>query len=233
MKKTLIIFVVLLNSISAMSQGTGRPLGLRFGMQFTPTVSWLSSDEATLADTDGAKLGYSIGVVGDWFFKENYALSTGVFIGSMGGSLTYGNGMRLETKKYGLVEVVGDLSLVPTYVEVPIGFKFLTKQFWRTRIYGQGGYNQYFLVDAVARTDASFEGVMELDKKNVKNEFASALYAFHFGFGAEYNLEGNTYITAGVVAQIGMNDVTQSTSVSGVDPVNKLRGLNFKLGVLF
>ena len=241
MNRIIVLVIVLISSFSLFAQEPGQALGLRFGMQLTPTVSWLSSDEVDLVDSKGVKLGYSFGVVGDWFFKENYALATGLFVNSYGAKMTYSEGMRLNTKNYGQRVVAGDFALNPLYLEIPLGFKFLTKQYWRKRFYGQVGYNQFFLLDATMRTNEVLyemsgiieNGIIELDKKNIRDEFAKAMYGFHFGFGTEISLGGNTYITAGVLAMFGMNDITKSTSIAGIDPVNKTRALNFKLGLLF
>ena len=236
MNKIIVLIIVLLSSFSLFAQEPGQALGMRFGMQLTPTVSWFSSDEVDLVDSKYPRLGYSFGVVGDWFFKENYAFSSGLFMNSYGAKITYGDGIRLNIKNYGQREVVGDFALNPLYLEIPLGFKFLTKQFWRTRFYGQVGYNQFFLLDATMRTDEVLvekSDMIELDKKNIKEEFAKAMYGFHFGFGTEISLGGNTYITAGVLAMFGMNDITKSTSITEMNPVNKIRALNFKLGLLF
>ncbi len=231
MKRVVISVLVLFFTLSAWAQS--KPEGLRFGMQLTPTVSWFTTDETSLVEPDGSVMGYSFGIVGDWFFKENYALATGFFMNSMGGKLKYDNNMRLATKNDGDVNVNGELTLRPTYLEVPVGFKFLTKEFWRVKFVGQAGYNQFVLLNATVRTDIQGNGLIDLDKKDVKDEFSSLMSAYHFGFGAEYSLGGDAYLTASILAVMGVNDVTKSKSPTGVDPVNKLNSINFKLGVIF
>ena len=230
MKRLIISVVVLvlgLNLFAQESSSAKQNVGLRLGMQLTPTVSWFTSDETDVVDPDGSVMGYSFGVVGDWFFKENYALSTGVFMNSMGGKLNYSDEMMLDTKNDGYVTAVGEVTLKPTYLEIPIGFKFLTKEFWRIKFVGQAGLNQFILLNATVRQDD------DLDKKDVKPEFTSLMSAYHFGFGGEYALGGDLYLTAGINATIGINDVTKSSSNSGIDPTNKINNINFKFGVIF
>lgn len=227
MKRSIITAVALFTLVTLFSQTSRKNLGLRFGMQLTPTVSWFTTDELDYVEADGSVMGYSFGVVGDWFFKENYALSTGAFMNSMGGKLVYKNVMQIMTKNDGLRDLNGEITLRPTYLEIPVGFKFLTKEFWRVKFVGQAGFNQFILLNAVVRHDGN------LDKKDVKDEFTSLMSAYHFGFGTEYSLGGNAYLTAGILATIGFNDVTKSKSNSGVDPVNKINSINFKLGVIF
>lgn len=228
MKRLLITSLVLFSLTSLFSQSPTENAGLRFGMQLTPTISWFTTDETSLVDPEGSIMGYSFGVVTDWFFKENYALASGFFMNSMGGKLNYDSAMPIQTKNSGAEYPDGEVTLKPTYLEIPIGFKFLTKEFWRMKFVGQAGYNQFFLLNATIRQESG-----SLDKKDVKEEFTSSMSAYHFGFGTEYSLGGNAYLTASVLATIGMNDVTKSTSDTGIDPVNKLNSVNFKLGVIF
>jgi len=236
MKKLLITTVIALFSLSAFAQLDEGPEGIRFGMQLTPTISWFSTDETSLVEPDGSVMGYSFGIVGDWFFKRNYALSTGLLVDALGGKLDYHN-MQLETKNDGIVTMNGPVTLRPTYLEMPIGFKFLTKSFWRMRFVGQAGYNQFILLNSTVRTDqvaVDSEGAsVDIDKKSVRNEFSALMSGYHFGFGAEYSLGGEAYLTASILTTIGMNDVTKSTDDAGVDPVNKLNSINFKLGIIF
>ncbi len=224
---TAVVFSITVTlSTLAQAQG-GKEKGLRLGMQLTPTVSWFSSDEASLVDPEGAVIGYSFGMMGDWFFKEHYALSSGLLLNAMGGKLKYAALMPLEVKNGGMQFPKGAVTLRPTYLEIPLGFKFLTKDFRRIRFVGQCGYNQFFLLGAKVRHSG------DLDKKDVKKEFSALMSACHFGMGAEYALGGNAYLTAGLVGVIGINDVTKSKTVGNIDPTNKLHSINFKLGIIF
>ena len=228
MKRIASVFVLVVISLSVMSQVNKGVEGVRFGMQLTPTVSWFTSDEPSLVDPDGAAMGYSFGIVGDYFFKPNYAFSTGIFMDALGGKLFYSDDMAVLAKNgtNGSLDVDGVATLRPSYLEVPVGFKFLTKEFWRTRFVGQCGLNQYLLLNA----KLSQEG--EFDNKDISDEFSRFMSAYHFGFGAEYALGGAAYLTGSIMATIGINDVTKSES-SNVDPTNKLNVINFKLGVIF
>lgn len=202
--------------------------GLRLGMRLTPTISWFTSDEKGYADPSGAVAGYSFGMVGDWFFENNYAITSGLFMNSMGGEMTF-NDMPVDIKSNDASAFNEEMSLRPTYLEIPIGFKFLTKEFWRVRVTGQCGYNQFILLNAkVGNAETS-----ELESKTVSDEFTALAMAYHFGFGAEYSLGGSAYLTGGVMLNMGINDVTKSVSASGVDPVNKINSINFQLGVIF
>lgn len=228
LKKKLLLGLFVTLCLTSYAQVESQAKGLRFGMQLTPTISWFTTDETSLVDPQGSIVGYSFGVVGDWFFKENYALASGFFMNSMGGKMNYDSSMPIKTKNSGDEYPDGEVTLKPTYLEIPIGFKFLTKEFWRMKFVGQAGYNQFILLNATIRQEGG-----TLDKKDVKDEFTSMMSAYHFGFGTEYSLGGNAYLTASILATMGLNDVTKSKSDSGIDPVNKLNSINFKLGVIF
>lgn len=228
MKKKISVVLFLVIAWSSFAQINKGVEGIRLGMQLTPTVSWFSSDETTMVDPDGAAMGYSFGIVGDYFFKPNYAFSTGVFMDALGGKLFYADDMEVLAKNgtNGSIDVDGLATLRPSYIEVPVGFKFLTKDFWRVRFVGQCGLNQYFLLNAKIRHDGDH------DNKDISDEFTKLMSAYHFGFGAEYALGGSAYLTGGILATIGLNDVTKSES-SSIDPTNKLNVINFKIGVIF
>lgn len=213
--------------MTLLAQGGSVDKGLRFGMQMTPTVSWFSSDELDLVEPAGAIMGYSFGVIGDWFFSENYALASGFFYNAMGGKMNYKDGMTISTKNDGVVPLTGEATLRPNYLEVPIGFKFLTKEFWRVKVVGQCGYNQFFLMNAKLLHDGDY------NKKDISSEFTALNASYHFGFGVEYSLGGAAYLTGSVLATMGMNDVTTSKGDNGVDPINKLNSINFKMGIIF
>lgn len=228
MKRLIIIAVATFLMLTVSAQKSDNNRGLRFGMQLTPTISWFSTDEVELLEPEGSVVGYSFGVIGDWFFNDNYALASGVFMNAMGGKLNYGSSMPLNVKNSDVIEYPnGEMTLKPTYLEIPIGFKFLTKEFWRVKFVGQAGYNQFILLNATVRHDG------DLDKKDVKDEFTAVMSAYHFGFGTEYSLGGDAYLTASVLATIGLNDVTKSETTAEVNPVNKLNSVNFKLGIIF
>lgn len=241
MKRLVVIAVLVFSMVSVFSQQPEEEKriidDLRFGLQVTPTVSWFTTDETAYVDPNGAVMGYAIGIVGDWFFRKNYALSSGLFINSMGGKLTYNKeDMPLETKND--VDVVypavlaenGEVTLRPTYLEVPIGIKLLTKDFWRMRFVGQFGVNNYFLMNAKVRCN-NVDGA-DLDKNIVNKEFSKIMLAYHVGVGVEYSLGGDAYLTTSLMGAMGLNDVTKST-LDGIDPVNKLNCVNFKVGIIF
>ncbi len=225
MKKIFATLLVFAFVSAAFSQGSDAP-NLRFSMRLTPTISWFTTDEVGLADPDGAAMGYSFGLDGDWFFTDKYALNTGVFMDALGGKINYGPDMVVFANNEGFIDVNGVATLRPTYLEIPIGFKFLTKEFWRMHFVGQCGYNQFLLLNAKIRQEG------EWDKKDVTDEFTRLMSAYHFGFSVEYSLGGDAYLTGGVVATIGLHDVTKS-KFNGVDPVNKLNMINLKIGIIF
>lgn len=234
MKRLIISILVVFFGVSMFAQQNPEEeiKHLRLGMQVTPTISWFTSDETAMVDPEGAVMGYSIGVVGDWFFHKNYAVSSGVFVNSMGGKLKYSKLMPIETKNDGtclpgVFESDGEITLRPTYLEIPLGIKFISKEFWRVKFVGQCGINNFVLMSAKMRCDND-----EMDQKSVRDEFSALMFGCHIGVGAEYALGGDTYLTVSLLGTMGATDVTKS-SLGGIDPVNKLNCINFKIGVIF
>ena len=58
------------------------------GVAVEPGFSWMSV-EAKDADNGDGRFSFAGGLILDNFFAQNYAFSTGIFLGSQGGSIKY------------------------------------------------------------------------------------------------------------------------------------------------
>ncbi|MEL6923599.1 MAG: hypothetical protein AAFO94_06075 [Bacteroidota bacterium] len=84
MRKIVMLSAFLLSVISA-SQAQG---DIRFGFQLSPSFSWMSTDNNRI-NSAGTNLGLKLGVLGEFYFRPNYA-----FIGGLG--LTFNQGGTLK-----------------------------------------------------------------------------------------------------------------------------------------
>ena len=84
---------------------------LRFGFQASPVFSWLTSDDNRV-NTNGLNApGLKLGVVGEYYFRENYAIFGGAgFAFNHGGTLLHDNGGELWNRSQTTFTEVPELS---------------------------------------------------------------------------------------------------------------------------
>jgi hypothetical protein len=101
---------------------------VRFGAYFAPNSSWMhptsskSDDNNYYINSNGSKLGYSWGLIADYYFTENYGISTGFNINTTGGELLNTATALLDTTKANTVKKA-DFNYTLQYLEVPCGLK--------------------------------------------------------------------------------------------------------------
>lgn len=103
----------------------------RFGIFLAPNISWMKPTSAKSDDgffrvsSDGSKVGYSWGLMVDYYFAENYGISTGIQVNTSGGNIkiasvdsnTFANTVQTASFKYSL-----------QYLEVPFNLKLRTDE---------------------------------------------------------------------------------------------------------
>jgi hypothetical protein len=217
MKKLFLVFALLMIITVTYSQ-------TKFNFTFlaSPQVSWLKSDSR---DSEGKSsfLGFGYGVEGDIFLaSENYAITTGMTVSTMGGSLIYrqpvyfsGKDLRAGTKV--------DYSL--TNLEFPLVLKMRTRDFNRFRYFAQFGFTNWLNIKARATTsDGSF------DKEKIRDEVRLLNIGLNVGAGVEYDMGHKNAITGGLVYSNGLTDITTNSEVKDATTIKVLR---IRLGFVF
>ncbi len=244
MKKLLTAAVVLCCLLQVQAQD------IRFGFQLSPTIGWMSTNE-NLINSNGANLGLKLGMTGDFYFRENYAISSGIgFYFNSGGTLFYEEnfdtvGIWSEVDIPGSDGVYNggtNFKYSIQLVEIPLGLKLRTREF---------GYIRYFLQPEVTfgfRTQArgSIENVTGIDaeeKYDIKSAVNLLNLSWGIGGGVEYNISESTSLVGGLAFQAGFADMTKDnrTVLSRGDRMGtsednsrgKLYGLIIRLGVIF
>ncbi len=210
MKKivALIAFILILGT-------AGYAQELRFGFQLSPVFSWTSTNTNSV-NSSGTNLGLKLGMLGEYYFQENYAISSGIgFAFNHGGTLQHENGGSYWVNS----DLAASLAELPDgvklkygiqYVEIPIGLKMRTREF---------GYLRYFIEPNMAlgfRTQAtgSIKGLGvggDAEKINIRKEVNLLNFSWGLGGGVEYSLSENTSLVGGLGFQIGFADVTDDS----------------------
>ena len=178
---------------------------VEIGLKVSPSVSYFrASSQNTNFQGDGAKIGFGGGVFVDYFFGENYAFNTGLFLTGKGGTYSYNEqvftpGGTPKTVSY---------KLGIDYLEVPITIKLFTNEVAPdTRLYFQVGPSVAFPVGARINGDKFYN---EPFNNNASTKALDHVFAVDVNIlgsiGAEYQLGKSTRALLGVSYHHGLID---------------------------
>ena len=117
---------------------------IRFGFQFSPTLSWMKTDAKRVNNNGGLILGAKLGAVGEYYFRENYSIASGI-------GFAFNHSGRLKYQDQGSYWVNSDLSIPGLdtlaagvnlkynlqYVEIPLALKLRSGYFGTFRVYAE------------------------------------------------------------------------------------------------
>ncbi len=206
---------------SGIAQETDSP-GFKLGIKVAPNLGWIKSDTKEV-EGNGMAAGFTFGLMGDFRLgKDNYALSTGVFMNISGGNQVV-KPFTLQTSTTGDAPVNVNVG-VPAhefarryqYVEVPIMVKLKTNEMGYMTYFGQLGFGSAFNIsaksDEYTLTTATPDGFnyseyVAEEKAKHSDETSPFRASLIVGAGAEYKFAGNTAMVFGVNYNNGFTDV--------------------------
>jgi hypothetical protein len=191
----------------------------RFGLKATPTVAWFKTDTKGI-DSDGSKLTFSWGFMGEYFFADNYAISSGVELVSRGGKISSADTLQVFKS---------DMRL--KYIDIPITIKMRTNEIGYMRYFGQFGFTPGFNIAAkqdVELRDLTNNTTLSINDDDIKSDIVPVNISLAITLGAEYSLSGNTALILSVTFNNGFVDIADDKDLK---IMANYVGLNF--GVLF
>lgn len=207
MQKSTIILVFLLLTGYAAAQSTG---DTRFTLVLSPQISWMKSDMDKV-DNSGSKMGYNFGLLVDYFFGDNYAITSGLTINTTGGKLKYlssGNNTVEARQRYNL-----------RYIEIPMGLKLRSEDMKRMNIYGRFGLSPQLNIMA-----------KDNNSKGISDEVRLLDLGYHIGGGIEYSVGGKNALVFGLLFNNGFMDTTKRNGYNDKAILNRLV---FEFGFIF
>lgn len=196
MKKLLFTLLALAASSTAFAQ-------VEIGLKLSPSVTSLRADGPSTSKFDGSdsKLSLGGGLLVDYFFGENYAFSTGLFLTGRGGTFTYSD------VSSGIVgrPFTAKQKLAIQYLELPATVKLFTNEVSAgTRVYFQVGGAVAVPVGTRINGEKRY-----IDAANQQETKASDHVRFIdanvlAGTGVEYQLGQSTKIFAGLSYHRGL-----------------------------
>lgn len=219
---------------------------MRFGFQLSPTFGWMSANSNRI-NPSGTNLGLKLGMVGEYYFQDNYALTGGLgFHFNAGGTLLYeragnfwSNSDLPEACK--LQPAQAKLKHSIQFVEIPIGLKMRTREFGYTRYFFEPnlgfGFRTQAIGDIVGATD-------DCQDVNIREDVNLLNLFWGLNAGIEYGISESTALVGGLGLQFGFSDITRDkgnfidsdndgTPESEEDSKGIVRALVIRLGVMF
>jgi hypothetical protein len=194
MKKSLLIVGLLLAmSLTASAQYKGFSFGFKMG----PNWGWTGSTTGA-AVREGARTGFDVGVVAEYYFADNYALVSGINVDFMGGKYKFENGrMVADTlQKYDVNRIYKS-----TLYEIPLMLKMVTNELGDLplRVYAQVGGGIGYAQKVKVKDAIPVDGIETPDEWGITNkEFSNIRVSLKIGGGAQYALDESTRLFAGV-----------------------------------
>ncbi len=231
------IAIALLFSLTCTFLAQAQDGKFRFGMQTSPTFSWLSTDNKNI-NGNGPNLGFKLGLIGEYDIAENYSFTGGLnFAFNHGGTLKYNNGgtfwpsVTSDTLPDGV-----NLKYNLQYVEIPMGMKMRTNEFGLFRFYAE---LPIFTLGFVSKSTGAIKaaGDANREKENIRDEVKGFTVSWGFGVGTEYDLSSTTKLVGGLAFQKAFVDLTENSGKIGGtttdDSKANMSAIALRIGVIF
>jgi len=222
----------------------------RFGIQASPTWSWLRTDDKLL-EGFGSNWGLKFGVQGEYYFARNYAFLTGLGFGfNQGGKLLNGYQQALLWPNTNLSDPRLDtlakdarLHYRITYVEIPFGLRFRggSGEDSPLKFYAEA---PVFTLGFVSKAQGDIRGntPVEAEDENIRKEVNGLSLSWGAGVGIEYEVASSATIVAGLHFQQQFTDLTRdkgqvfdagTSTWRQEDSKGSFRALTLRLGFFF
>ncbi|MGI4875125.1 MAG: porin family protein [Janthinobacterium lividum] len=181
---------------------------VEIGIKISPAISYLRPDSpsATSFTSEKTKFSFGGGVFVDYFFGENYAFNTGLFLTGKGGTIGYNDRISLPGGTTTGVRVEQKIAL--QYLEIPLSVKLFTNEVATdTRLYFQVGGSLAVPVQTRINDEKFYT-----DPYNNNTQSSAGSHVLDFdanllgGIGAEYQLGKSTKVLAGLSYHHGLID---------------------------
>lgn len=241
------IFLIMSNLINAQPAAASRPddRNIRVGFKIVPGYNWVKT-KTTNVQRNGSNIGFGFGFMLDKKIHDNYYLAMEVNVSTMTNALKLRDSASHvindgTNRNYSGINYKYKVQ----YIELPVSFKFRTKEIDGLRFWGQFGLAPGFLISNNVTTNAKELGngkefpsdekynPNQKDNNNLdfvshKDNFSVFRAAMIIGAGAEYRLSGNTSLYGGLRFNNGFTDILRDNRATAVNNV-----LGLEIGIYF
>ncbi|SRR6056297_350457 len=237
------LFIVIISLIFAggplMAQDSFK--NIRFGPEVSPQISWMYTNNNQI-NSAGNNFGLKLGLMGEYYFTENYALTGGLGLAfNTGGTLNHDIGgqllgrSELSMPNLNTLDDGAEIKYSMQFVELPIGLKMKTRQF------GYISYYAHLPVFTLSILTRSRGDIMASNasatNENISRDTRFFNFSWGFGGGAEYSVSPETSLVFGLYYQQSMIDITRDKGTLRTGEEEDSKGsfgiITLRLGVLF
>jgi len=205
--------------------------GIRFGFQASPSWSWMNTNDRKIEGIS-SNWGVKLGALAEYYFADNYALTTGLGFGfNQGGSLQNGYARIKPWDQSDLSDIPSDVFGTKTklhyrinYVEIPMGLKMRggSGEDARVKFYAEAPiFTLGFVTKGTGDIRGATDPAQDLEDIDIRNEVRGLSLSWGLGGGIEYEFAANATLVTGIVFQRQFTDLTRSELVSN-DPTGDL-----------
>lgn len=238
MKKITFLLIGFLSiSLTLMAQETP----LRLGVQVSPTFSWMTTNDNSITG-NGTNTGLNLGLVGEYYFQDNYAITSGISLTmGQGGTLEYGVGgnffpdSELSDSSFTNLPNGVNVRYGLQYIEIPLSIKLQTNEIGYLRYFAQ---IPYFSVGFPIQGRADFSNGVTSENENVLPSLSKMSLTWGLGAGVEYALSENASFVGGLYFDSSILDIvedadSQLNTGGEEDSKQVINRLTIRLSVLF
>jgi hypothetical protein len=199
MKKILLTIAALAVAPAAFAQ-------VEIGLKVSPSISYLraNSTSANSFQSESSKFSFGGGIFMDYFFGQNYAFNTGLFLTGKGGTISYTDPNATTAIQNPIKQ-----KITMQYLELPLTIKLFTNEVAPdTRVYFQVGGSLAVPVQSRINGEKNY-----IDRLDGNNETSASSHVFAIdanligAVGAEYQLGQSTKFLAGISYHHGLVDL--------------------------
>lgn len=183
----------------------------RLGFKANPLFSTLKPS-TDFNNSAGTKVGFSYGLLFNYFLKEHYAVESEFGISTMGGIVEYSKSDTTITS-----------NIKMNYVEIPLAIKLLTDEInGKMKVFGKFGFNLSIATKNSATVTYKKNGV-EYNKDDLKDA-GKYIQPFNLslviGGGVEYKVAKNLDLVLGLTYTNGFLNTMKSPSIYRLNTSN-------------
>ena len=237
-------------------QAPTRTFKFKGGLMVSPFVGWtpVNVDDPTKnsISSKGAQIGFSYGLLGDFFFSNNYGISANLRVSDFNSEFKYnpGNSGYYTINGQGANVVSIDRTLHLQYIDLPITLKMRTNEVGYMKYFAQFGVMPAVQlgtkgdIDTVSNKPLNGGGSASVTGSvkglNVTNDVNLFMLYSVIGVGAEYNLGGTTSLVVSITWNNGFTNIwnKKNDNSTANPPVfsnfnSPEENISLNLGVLF
>jgi len=210
---------------------------VRFGAFIAPNLSWMkpanskSNDGAYNVSNNGSKMGFTWGLMMDYWFADNYAIATGLQVNGTGGNIraVFHDPNSVPPNTVGTADFKYSLQ----YLELPVNLKLKTAPLAQgISFFGQAGVTLGANIGKKATytvTDGSTGGAtFSGDKEKLSGTLSVApvMLQMNLGIGAQYPFSGKLTAYVGLFYNNGFTPDATNPAKYNLSYTNTLKSFS-------